>query len=112
MEGFKNFIPPQCKVIREGKVDQIQAAKLVVGDLVEVKLGDKIPADIRIVSSDEMKVDNSSLTGESEALLRTPQCTDPEKILETKNVAFFGTLCTNGKGRGIVFNIGDNTIIG
>lgn len=72
MEGFKNFIPPQCKVIREGKVDQSPAAKLVVGDLVEVKLGDKIPADIRIISSDEMKVDNSSLTGESEALLRTP----------------------------------------
>ena len=72
MEGFKNFIPPQCKVIREGRVDVIPAAKIVVGDLIEVKLGDKIPADIRIISSDEMKVDNSSLTGESEALLRTP----------------------------------------
>lgn len=77
-----------------------------------MKLGDRIPADIRIVTSDEMKVDNSSLTGESEPLLRKRECTDPEKILETDNVAFFGTLCNNGKGRGIVFNIGDNTIIG
>lgn len=77
-----------------------------------MKLGDRIPADIRIIYSEEMKVDNSSLTGESDPLLRTIDCTDPEKILETRNVAFFGTLCNNGKGRGIVFNIGDNTIIG
>lgn len=59
-----------------------------------------------------MKVDNSSLTGESDPLIRKVECTHPEQILETKNVAFFGTLCNNGKGKGIVFNIGDNTIIG
>lgn len=112
MDGFKNFIPPQCKVIRDGKKDLIPAAKLVTGDLIEIELGDRIPADIRIVSSDEMKVDNSSLTGESDPLIRKVECTNPEQILETKNVAFFGTQCNNGKGRGIVFNIGDNTIIG
>jgi len=112
MEGFKNFIPPQCKVIREGKTELIPAAKLVVGDLIEVRMGDRIPADIRITSSDEMKVDNSSLTGESDPLIRKIECTNPDQILETKNVAFFGTLCNNGKGRGLVFNIGDNTIIG
>ncbi len=78
MEGFKNFIPPQCKVIREGKTELIPASKLVVGDLVEVRLGDRIPADIRITSSDEMKVDNSSLTGESEPLIRKIECTNPE----------------------------------
>lgn len=59
-----------------------------------------------------MKVDNSSLTGESDQLIRTNYCTDPEKILETKNVAFFGTLCTSGKGKGVVFNIGKKTVIG
>ncbi len=112
MEGFKNFIPPKCKVIRDNKMELMPASKLVTGDLIEIKMGDRIPADIRIVSSDEMKVDNSSLTGESEPLIRKVQCTDPEKILETANVAFFGTLCNNGKGRGIVFNIGDDTIIG
>lgn len=112
MEGFKNFIPPQSKAIRDGKLELIPAAKLVVGDLIEVRMGDRIPADIRIISSDEMKVDNSSLTGESDPLIRKVECTNPEQILETKNVAFFGTLCNYGKGRGIVFNIGDNTIIG
>ena len=112
MEGFKNFIPPKCTVIRDGKALNVPAAKLVTGDLIEVKVGDRIPADMRITMSNDMKVDNSSLTGESDPLLRKVECTDPEKILETKNVAFFGTLCNYGKGRGIVFNIGDDTIIG
>lgn len=70
MEGFKNFIPPKCKVIRDNKMELLPASKLVTGDLIEVKMGDRIPADIRIISSDEMKVDNSSLTGESEPLIR------------------------------------------
>lgn len=112
MEGFKNFIPPKCRVIRNGKEDLIMANKLTIGDIVKVKAGERIPADLRIIESQEMKVDNSSLTGESDPLLRTVECTDPEKILETKNVAFFGTLCKEGEGKGIVFHVGDGTIIG
>jgi len=112
MEGFKNFIPQMCTAIRDGKPQSVPAIKLVRGDVIEVKEGERIPADIRIISSNEMKVDNSSLTGESDPLLRSEKCDQPEKILETKNVAFFGTLCKYGKGRGVVFNIGDDTIIG
>lgn len=78
MEGFKNFIPPKCKVVREGKTELVDASKIVTGDLIEIRMGDRIPADIRIVSSDEMKVDNSSLTGESDPLLRSVECTNPE----------------------------------
>ena len=107
MDGFKNFIPPMSKVLRDGKLELIPSRKLVMGDVIEVKLGDWIPADIWIVSCEEMKVDNSSLTGESEPKFRSPICTDKDKILETKNVAFFGTLCTNGQAWGVVFNIGD-----
>lgn len=112
MEGFKNFIPPKCRVIRNGREDAILAIKLVVGDVVKVKAGERIPADLRIIESQDMKVDNSSLTGESDPLLRTINCTHPDKILETKNVAFFGTLCKEGEGKGVVFHIGDATIIG
>ena len=112
MEGFKNFIPQMCTVIRDGKPAVVPAIKIVRGDVIEVKEGERIPADIRIVVSNEMKVDNSSLTGETDPLLRSEKCDQPDKILETKNVAFFGTLCKYGKGRGIVFNIGDDTIIG
>ena len=61
--------------------------------MVIVEFGKRIPADIRIIESNEMKVDNSSLTGESMLLLRTPECSHPQNPLETKNLAFFGTLC-------------------
>ena len=112
MEGFKNFIPPKCKVIRDGKEDMINATKLVRGDIVLLFEGGRVPADIRVIDSKDMRVDNSSLTGESDPLLRSPECTEPEKILETKNVAFFGTMIKTGRGKGMVFNIGDGTIIG
>lgn len=69
------------------------ASDLVPGDIVVVEFGKRIPADIRILESNEMKVDNSSLTGESLLLLRSPECTNPNNPLETKNLAFFGTLC-------------------
>lgn len=59
-----------------------------------------------------MKVDNSSLTGETELLVRVPECTNPNNPLETKNIAFFSTLCKEGSGRGIVMFTGDNTFIG
>ena len=59
-----------------------------------------------------MKVDNSALTGEVEPLLRTVDCTNPNNILETKNVAFYGTLCKEGSGKGVVISIGDKTVMG
>ena len=84
---------------------------LVVGDLVEIKGGDQVPADIRIISSHGLKVDNSSLTGESEPQNRIPTCTS-DNPLETKNLAFFSTNCVEGAGQGIVIRVGDNTSMG
>lgn len=82
------------------------------GDVIEVLSGEKVPADIRIINSIEMKVDNSALTGEVEPLLRSPECTHPDEPFETKNLAFFGTLCREGRGRGIVIQIGGKTMMG
>ena len=85
---------------------------MVPGDIIEVKEGDRNPTDFRVISCNEMRVDNSSLTGESEPLLRSTECTHPDNPLETKNLCFFGTLCKQGTAKGIVLNIGDKTIIG
>lgn len=71
-----------------------------------------MPADIRIISCSEMKVDNSALTGEVEPLLRSTECSHPEEPFETKNLAFFGTLCKEGRGRGIVVSIAEKTVMG
>ena len=111
MEKFKNFLPPTCMCRREGKTSSMDASQLVVGDVIDVKLGDKIPADIRIIANQKLKVDNSSLTGESEPIGRTVECTD-ENPLETKNLAFFGTLAIDGTATGIVVNTGDRTVFG
>jgi len=64
--SFKNMVPQQALAIRGGEKKAVLARTLVLGDIVEVKGGDRIPADLRIIQSSNMKVDNSSLTGESE----------------------------------------------
>ena len=85
--------------------------ELTLGDIVEVKWGDIIPADIRILKSKGFKVDNSPLTGESLPLSRGPELSS-ENPLETKNLAFFATHAVDGTATGMVVNIGDFTVMG
>lgn len=112
MAQFENFIPPVAQVIRDGKSIPIDAKKIVPGDIVEVKGGENIPCDIVLFKTNEMKVNNASLTGESEDIQIDPDLEPVENIFETKNVAFFGTQCTAGSGTGMCFKIGDSTVIG
>lgn len=67
MEGFKSMVPKLCQVRRDGKIEKVDAVELVPGDVVLLNEGDQVPSDIRIMKATELKVDNSSLTGESEA---------------------------------------------
>merc|ERR1712115_506088 len=111
MESFKNLVPQYALVRRNGEKITVKAAELTLGDVVEVKFGDRVPADLRVVEARQFKVDNSSLTGESEPQTRTPEFTH-ENPLETKNLAFFSTNAVEGTAVGIVVNIGDQTVMG
>ncbi|KAF3423508.1 hypothetical protein E2986_10806 [Frieseomelitta varia] len=111
MESFKNMVPQIATVIREGEKLTLKAEELVLGDVVDVKFGDRIPADIRIIESRGFKVDNSSLTGESEPQSRSPEFTN-ENPLETKNLAFFSTNAVEGTAKGVVICCGDQTVMG
>ncbi|CAH1637632.1 unnamed protein product [Spodoptera littoralis] len=111
MESFKNMVPQFATVIREGEKLTLRAEDLVLGDIVEVKFGDRIPADIRIIEARGFKVDNSSLTGESEPQSRGAEFTH-ENPLETKNLAFFSTNAVEGTAKGVVICCGDNTVMG
>merc|ERR1712214_261051 len=111
MESFKNLVPQYALARRNGEKVTIKAEELTLGDIVEIKFGDRVPADIRILEARQFKVDNSSLTGESEPQTRTPEFTH-ENPLETKNLAFFSTNAVEGTAVGIVVNIGDNTVMG
>ena len=111
MESFKNMVPQYAFVIRDGEKTNVRAEELVIGDFVEIKFGDRIPADVRIIESRGFKVDNSSLTGESEPQSRSPECTN-DNPLETRNLAFFSTNAVEGTCTGIVIMTGDNTVMG
>jgi len=111
MESFANMVPQYALAIREGDKVSVKAEDLVIGDIIDIKFGDRIPADIRVVESKGFKVDNSSLTGESEPQSRGPEFTH-ENPLETKNFAFFSTNAVEGTAKGIVVMIGDHTVMG
>jgi len=111
MESFKKMIPQEATVLRDGAKLNINATECTIGDIVFVKFGDRVPADVRIIESHGFKVDNSSLTGESEPQSRNAECTS-ENPLETKNLAFFSTNAVEGTATGVVINIGDNTVMG
>ena len=111
MESFKNMVPQYALCLRDGEKVTLKADELTLGDIIEVKFGDRIPADIRVLEARGFKVDNSSLTGESEPQQRTPEFTH-ENPLETKNIAFFSTNAVEGTCKGIVINIGDYTVMG
>ena len=108
-------MPQETIVIRNDAPDgvAIDAKDLVVGDIIKVKAGgDKIPADVRIIEcSEDMKVEQASLTGEPDHLERKPEKTD-DNPLETKNLCFFGTQCPSGKAKCLVVKIGDDTVMG
>merc|ERR1711931_413719 len=111
MESFKNLVPQYALARRNGEKVTVPASELTLGDIVEIKFGDRVPADIRILESHGFKVDNSSLTGESEPQSRNNECSS-DNPLETKNLAFFSTNAVEGTAVGVVVNIGDNTVMG
>jgi sodium/potassium-transporting ATPase subunit alpha len=112
LESFKNLIPTNSFVYRDGIGSELPAIDLVVGDVVQLREGDKVPADVRLFWCHHLlKVDNSSLTGESEPQKRTVESRH-ESPLEADNVAFSGTTINSGHGFGVVIRCGDHTTLG
>jgi len=111
VNSFRNLVPQFALVIRQGESLTLRAEDLTLGDIVELKFGDRIPADLRIIESHSFKVDNSSLTGESEPQSRTSEFTHDDP-LETKNLTFSSTHAVEGTAKGVVIAVGDNTVMG
>lgn len=110
-EEFDRLLPETASVIRDGAEYIVGAKDVVLGDIVIIKAGDQIAADVRIFDTKNFKVDNSSLTGESEPQYRSPECTH-ENALMTDNLVFHSTFCVEGWAKGIVINTGDLTVTG
>ncbi len=113
LESLKKMLSPTCTVIRDGNEKEILAKELVPGDIVVLKDGDKVPADIRLVEAVSLQVDEASLTGESTPVMKTLKVL-PEKtpVMDRTNMVFSGTTITYGKGKGIVIASGMRTEFG
>ena len=111
MNSIKNMMPGSAIVIRNGHEINIPVEEVVVGDLVHLAYGNKVPGDVRIIESHDLRFDKSMLTGESEAIEGTVECTD-NRYVESKNIAYMTTLITNGQGKGVVVAVGDQTFMG
>ena len=111
MESFRNMLPPMISVLRDEQVSRIEARLLVPGDVILLEEGDRVPADGRLIEVNQLKVDHSSLTGESEPQLRKLACTH-NNLLESRNMVFSGTLVQSGNGKALVYGTGMNTQIG
>lgn len=116
IEKLANLVPHTCTVLRDGQVsDNFSASKLVVGDLVLLATGDRVPADCRVVDSVELLVDESALTGEQDPVSKTGEGlvlgTKPA-LTDQTNIVFAGTLVNSGRGRAVVIGVGESTEFG
>ncbi|KAG1805746.1 hypothetical protein EV424DRAFT_1544281 [Suillus variegatus] len=112
MKSIKSLIAHEAAVIRDGKQQLILATDIVVGDIVVLSTGDRVPADLRIVAaSSDLRFDRSLLTGESDMIPGSLEATS-DNALETRNLALTSTFVTQGTCNGIVFATGDRTVMG
>ncbi|MCB2182479.1 MAG: cation-transporting P-type ATPase [Desulfobulbaceae bacterium] len=113
LDAIRTFLSQQATVIRNDKKDIIPAAELVPGDIVEIQSGDKVPADLRLFKTRELRIDEAPLTGESMPVEKKTETSDPKATIGDRLcLAYSGTLVTYGKGHGVVVATGDNTEIG
>lgn len=113
LRDLKKYETSTCKVKRNDKIIVINTKELVPGDIIYLESGETVPADIRILSCENLKVDESALTGESVPIQKSSDVLKENLILqEQKNMLFLGTNITNGKCTGIVVSTGKNSGLG
>jgi len=114
METLRNWMPEYAKVIRDGELQKILVKKLVLGDVIVIEEGDRVPADSRLFEAFELWTNNVPLTGESEP---QPRSDKPTKVangsyLDSPNLVFMSTSVAKGQGRAVVYATGMDTKFG
>ena len=113
IEALKQMLHPTCKTLRDNKEAIIDAKTLVPGDIVLLEIGDKVPADMRLLEGSNLKVDESALTGESVSVSKNPQSLGEDTPLAGRsNMLWMGTAIVNGRAKGIVVQTGMHTEFG
>lgn len=113
LESLKKLSIPKVKVLRDGQLCELNSNELTIGDIVQIEAGDVVSGDGRIIESASLQINESALTGEVDSVDKTIDTIHEEVIVgDQKNMAFSGSLVTNGTGRYIVTSIGMDTEIG
>ena len=114
LEALKRLGSPKARVIREGRIMEVDASEVVPGDIILLFEGDRVPADARLVEAVDLYVDESLLTGESVPVGKRADIVLPEKTIESDriNMVFTGTYVVRGRGKAIVVATGKNTYLG
>jgi len=115
VEALQRLLPQKVKVIREGKEKEIPGSELVPGDIILLNEGDNIPADGRLIQADDMRIDNSPLTGESRPVYKMAESLENGKNFiwtEMPNLIFAGTGVLSGIGKAVITATGMDTEIG
>ena len=113
LAAIRNMLSPQSLVVRDGRRQLIAAEELVPGDIVVLQAGDRVPADIRLLSTHALQADEAALTGESLPVEKSSDAVDAQTSLgERHSMAYSGTLITAGQGSGIVVASGIRTELG
>ena len=113
MESIREMLSPKATILRNGEKQQIDAVELVRGDIVLLKSGDRVPADIRILEAENAQADESVLTGESKPVSKqTEPVNEDEALGDRKSMAYSGSIITGGRLRGVVVATGTEAEIG
>jgi Ca2+-transporting ATPase len=114
LAALKHLSVAEARVVREGALRSIPARELVPGDLIQVEAGDHVPADARLIYATAMRAQEAALTGESTPVDKTSHALpmDTVALADRRNMVFFGTSVTAGKGRGVVVSTGPRTELG
>ena len=113
LDSLKKLSVPKVKVVREGMIHEIESTELTIGDIVQIEAGDVVSGDGRIFQSSSLQINESALTGEVDSVDKIIEPIDQDVVVgDQKNMAFSGSLVTNGTGRYIVTSIGMQTEIG
>ncbi len=113
IEALQRMLEPHCRVVREGREQVIDSRELVVGDMVLLDIGDRVPADLRLAEAINLKIDESALTGESGSVAKDSAPVGKDAPLaEQTSMAWMGTAVNNGRARGIVSGTGMNSEFG
>lgn len=113
LRSLRKHDPQTVTVFRDGKLKNIDAVLLVPGDVIMLHEGEKIPADLRLITSTSLRVDESQLTGESEPITKDPKILlGTKEIFEQTNILFQGSFIISGEAQGVVINTANNTEFG